>query len=336
MKIAIIGAGVSGIVAARTLTEQLGNAADIHIFEKSRGAGGRMSTRRTDDFEFDHGAQYFTAKNSAFKKAVDTAIRQGHIAPWDGTAKYLKDGKLEDDTGGARFVSAPRMNSWIKSMAVGLNIHTETRVANLDYDFAKWSFDIDRGDHLSTEHSGFDAVICAVPAPQAQALLAPTDFSEVEAIQKVKMDVCFAVMLGFKQPLDLPWDTLRSGDGPASWIALNSAKPSRPTGATTLMVHSGPIWSNTFMNSDKQELKEEIIDAASELTGLALSEANYTTIHRWLYAAVSQGAETPCLVDSSRKILACGDWCLGGRVEGAWLSGKAAAEQVIAWSKAPL
>jgi len=286
MKIAIIGAGVSGIVAARTLTEQLGNAAEIHIFEKSRGAGGRMSTRRTDDFEFDHGAQYFTAKTPAFKKAVDTAIRQG--------------------------------------------------VANLDYDFAKWSFDIDRGDHLSTEHSGFDAVICAVPAPQAQALLAPTDFSEVETIQKVKMDVCFAVMLGFKQPLDLPWDTLRSGDGPASWIALNSAKPSRPTGATTLMVHSGPIWSNTFMNSDKQELKEEIIDAASELTGLALSKADYTTIHRWLYAAVSQGAETPCLVDRSRKILACGDWCLGGRVEGAWLSGKAAANQVIAWSKAPL
>lgn len=328
MKIAIIGAGLSGIVAAKTLNETLGHKADIQIFEKSRGAGGRMSTRRADDFEFDHGAQYFTAKDPAFITAVNAAIAKGYIAPWRGKAKYLKTGSLEKDTGGDRFVSSPRMNSWIKAMTHGLTLHISSRVTKLIKDGAVWTLELDGGK----QHAGFDAVICAAPSPQAQALLAPTGFKELHAIKNTKMDACFAVMLGFKTALDLPWDTLRSLDGAASWIAVNSAKPNRPKGLTTLMIHSGPNWSNANVDNDKLRLQAQIIDAASELTGLDLTTADYRTIHRWLYAAVSEGAGLPCLSDSSLKISACGDWCLGGRVEGAWLSGKAAAEQVISWA----
>ena len=328
MKIAIIGAGLSGIAAAKTLNETLGQKADIQIFEKSRGAGGRMSTRRADAYEFDHGAQYFTAKDPAFRTAVNAAIAQGHIASWHGKARYLKNKVLEEDTGADRFVSTPRMNSWIKAMTHGLNIHLSARVTKLIKDGSVWTLELNDGKR----HAGFDAVICAAPSPQAEALLAPTGFTALNAIKNTKMDACFAVMLGFKTALNLPWDTLRSPDGAASWIALNSAKPNRPKGLTTLMIHSGPIWSNTNVDTDKLKLQAQIIDAASELTGLDLTTADYNTIHRWLYAAVSEGAGSPCLSDSSLQIITCGDWCLGGRVEGAWLSGKAAAEQVISWA----
>ena len=328
MKIAIIGAGLSGIVAAKTLTEELGNEAQIQVFEKSRGAGGRMSTRRTDEFEFDHGAQYFTAKAPAFQAAVTTAIAEGHVTTWDGTAKYLIDSTLENDTGGARYVSTPRMNSWIKSMTKELNIQMSSRVNALTQNGAAWTLEFED----SAKQTGFDAVICAAPAPQAEVLLAPTGFEALDAIKNTKMDACFVVMLGFKEPLDLPWQTLRCPDGAASWIALNSAKPGRPDERTTLMIHSGPNWSNTYAEHNKQELQKEIVEAASDLTAIDLTTASYSTIHRWLYAAVSKGAEQPCLTDSSRKLIACGDWCLGGRVEGAWLSGKAAAEQVISWA----
>ncbi len=328
MKIAIIGAGLSGMTAAKILTDRLGYKAQIKVFEKSRGAGGRMSTRRTDEYEFDHGAQYFTAKGPAFKTAVDAAITEGHVTTWDGTAKYLKDSTLEDDTGGARYVSTPRMNSWIKSMAGGLDIKTSLRVNAIVKDGHSWTLQFTD----QPEQTGFDAVICAAPAPQAEVLLAPTGFEALDAIQNTKMDACFAVMLGFKEPLDLPWHTLRSPDGAASWIAVNSTKPGRPDERTTLMVHSGPNWSNTYAEHDKQELQEKIVEAASELTAIDLTTASYSTIHRWLYAAVSKGAEQPCVADNSRKIIACGDWCLGGRVEGAWLSGKAAAEHVVSWA----
>ena len=330
MKIAIIGAGLSGITAARTLTDTLGSKAEITIIEKSRGAGGRMSTRRADDFEFDHGAQYFTAKDPGFKIAVDVAIGEGHVAPWNGTAKYLKKGSLQIDTGGARYVSTPRMNSWIKAMAGSLNLQTSSRVSGLIKTAEGWTLAFEN----NTAASGFEAVICAVPSPQAEALLEPIDFKDLGRIKSSQMEACFAVMLGFSQAQSLPWDTLRSADGPASWIAVNSAKPGRPETGTTLMVHSGPDWSNMNVDRDKTLLQSEIIEAATELTGLDLSRADYVTIHRWLYAAVSKGAGQPCLADQERKIVACGDWCLGGRVEGAWLSGKAAAEYIIDWSKA--
>ena len=329
MKIAIIGAGLSGITAARTLSEKLGASADITVFEKSRGAGGRMSTRRTDDFEFDHGAQYFTAKNPLFQSVVDAAVSYGHIMPWHGTAKYLKNGTLEDDTGGARYVSAPRMNSWIKAMASPLNIKTSARVSALKRDEPGWMLEFEGG----AKEAGFDTVICAVPAPQAKALLEPLAFAQLPEINSAKMEACFALMLGFHAPQALPWHSLRSLDGPASWIAVNSAKPARPKGGATLMVHSGPNWSNENVDRDKAELQAEMIMAASDLTGLDLARADYSTIHRWLYAAVSKGAGQACLADGPRKIVACGDWCLGGRVEGAWLSGKAAAEQVLKWAE---
>jgi predicted NAD/FAD-dependent oxidoreductase len=331
MKIAIIGAGLSGIVAAKTLSARFSGHHGISVFEKSRGAGGRMSTRRTDEFEFDHGAQYFTARDPAFKAAVDHAIDQGHVKPWDGTTKYLKaNGKLEDDSGGARYVSAPRMNSWIKAMSNGLNIQTQARVHELVSTENGWTLKLED----DTAHTGFDAVICAVPSPQAAVLLAPTGFDKIEDITTAKMDACFAVMLGFEDTLDLPWDTLRTPDGPASWIAVNSAKPDRPNTGTTLMVHAGPKWSNRNVERDKAELQAAIIAAASQLTGYDLTKAKYTTIHRWLYAAVSKGTGQACLADESEKLVVCGDWCLGGRVEGAWLSGKAAAEQVLKWANA--
>ena len=331
MKIAIIGAGLSGIVAAKTLSAKLSGHHGISVFEKSRGAGGRMSTRRTDDFEFDHGAQYFTARDPAFKAAVDHAIDQGHVKPWDGTTKYLKaNDKLEDDSGGKRYVSTPRMNSWIKAMSNGLNIQTQARVHELVSTDDGWTLKFED----STKQDGFDAVICAVPSPQAEALLAPTEFSKMDDITKAKMDACFAVMLGFDKTLNLPWDTLRSPDGPSSWIAVNSAKPDRPQTGTTLMIHAGPKWSNNNVERDKSELKAEMITVASRLTGHDLTQAKYGTIHRWLYAAVSQGAGQTCLADDKAKLVACGDWCLGGRVEGAWLSGKTAAELVLKWSDA--
>lgn len=329
MNIAIIGAGLSGVTAAKTLQAELGDKARITVFEKSRGAGGRMSTRRTDDFEFDHGAQYLTAKDPVFQTAVERAIETGHVAPWHGKAKYLKNGTLEPDTGGDRFVALPRMNSWIKSMAAGLTVEMSTRVSGLSRNTDRlWTLRFEDGQQAS----GFTHVIAAIPAPQAQALLSLVNFGPLNLIEETRMEACFAVMAGFHKTLELPWDTLRSIDSPASWIAVNSAKPGRPKTGTTLMIHSGPDWSAANVERDKAELQDEILSEARKITGIDFGDAAYLTIHRWLYAAVSKGAGQPCLADSGLGLIACGDWCLGGRVEGAYLSGLAAAKTLMTWA----
>jgi len=188
-KIAIIGAGLSGLTAAHALKDR----ANVIIFDKSRGVGGRMSTRYAGDYEFDHGAQYFTARDPRFQAAVLPAIEQGVIAPWQGRAVYRKEGGLMPDTGSDRFVGTPRMNSWAKELAKGLDITLSARVSGLRRKDGQWALSFEEG----ASQGGFDYVICAIPSVQAQALL-PDDFEGMEALQATKMDACFALMVGFE------------------------------------------------------------------------------------------------------------------------------------------
>lgn len=314
--IAIIGAGMSGLSAAHALQGQ----ANVALFDKSRGVGGRLSTRYAGAYEFDHGAQYFTVKSPEFQKIVNTALSQGHVAPWTARAKYFKDGHLVDDTGGNRFVGTPRMNSWAKALAESLDVSVGLRV--LKFERAKdglWTLHFETGE----SRSGFDGVICTAPPQQAAALL-PSDFSKRNAIERAKMDVCFAVMVGLDSDLVLEWDSLRVKGLPVGWLAVNSAKPGRDQNPT-LVIHSAPEWSNAHVDHDKAWVENTLLSVASELVDQDLSKAPHKALHRWLYSSVAKDAGQDCLFDPALNIAACGDWCVGGRVEGAFLSGLAAA-----------
>lgn len=319
--IAIIGAGLSGIVAANGLRD----VADVTVFDKSRGVAGRMSTRRTDSFEFDHGAQYFTARDPQFKAAVNHAVLAGHVAPWNGKAVYHKDGKYEPDTGGQRYVSTPRMNSWAKTMAEGLNVKTSHRATHVSREADRWSVHF---DGQNTAH-GFDWIIMAAPAPQVVVTL-PSYVSFADDLAKVQMQPCFALMLGLKSLPNVDWQTLRDEDGPASWIAINSAKPGRPNARPTLMVHAGPAWSQAHVDADKDDIAAHMLRATQAVMDIEPSDIDYQTVHRWLYASVLRGAGQDSLVDLESQLAACGDWCPGGRVEGAYISGLSVAERIKA------
>jgi len=317
--IAIIGAGMSGLIAAH----QLKNLSDVRLFEKSRGVGGRMSTRYAGAYEFDHGAQYFTARDPRFQSAVELAIEQGVVAPWEGRAFYLKDEGRVLDTGGDRFVATPRMNSWPKALAQGLDISLEARVSRLSKSDNQWTLHFEDG----AQQVGFDYVICAVPSVQAIDLL-PDDFSEMAALKRAKMDTCFALMVGFEGIYDLGWDSLRTSHGPAAWLAVNSDKPGRNKSMTTLIVHSAPEWSNRYAQADREWVRTEMEASAKEICGKNTSAASHLNLHRWLYASSSVSPAQAILRDPGTGLVACGDWCSGGRVEGAYLSGLAAAAAI--------
>ena len=323
-KIAIIGAGLAGLTAAHALKD----TATVKLFDKSRGVGGRMSTRYAGDYEFDHGAQYFTARDPRFQNAVEAAIEQGVVAPWDGRAFYLKEDSMTRDTGGDRFVGVPRMNSWAKSLAEGLDISLGARVSELSRRDSKWTLSFEGG----SEQSGFDNVICAVPSVQATALL-PDNFNGMAALKGTQMDACFALMVGFDEIHDFGWESLRSSHDSAAWLAVNSDKPSRSKGKTTLMVHAAPDWSNTHAQADRDWVQTEMEASASTLCGTDISAAPHRALHRWLYASVSASpSNSPgeaAIYDQGIGLVACGDWCLGGRVEGAFLSGLAAADSLL-------
>ena len=318
--IAIIGAGLSGLTAAHALS----GSAKVKLFDKSRGVGGRMSTRYAGEYEFDHGAQYFTARDPRFQDAVVAAIEQGVVAPWEGRAFYLKDHGMSRDTGGDRFVGVPRMNSWAKALAEGLDISLGARVSQVLRTEDKWTLHFEDG----SEHGGFDHVICAVPSVQAQVLL-PDDFSGMDAIKAAKMQACFALMVGFDEEHDFGWDSLRVSDNVNAWLAVNSDKPGRAKAKTTLMVHAAPEWSDTHAEAERDWVQAEMEASAAKLCGVDIAAAPHIALHRWLYASVSASPKMGALHDAASGLTACGDWCLGGRVEGAYLSGLAAAEMVL-------
>jgi predicted NAD/FAD-dependent oxidoreductase len=96
--VAVIGSGLSGLSCERTLAD---HGFTVTVFEKSRGVGGRMATRRAEDnLSFDHGAQYFTARDSRFKRYVDSWLHDAIVAPWTGRIVVLEEGDIKEDMSG--------------------------------------------------------------------------------------------------------------------------------------------------------------------------------------------------------------------------------------------
>lgn len=303
-KIAIIGAGVAGITAARELSAH----ADVSVFEKSRGVSGRLATRYADPYQFDHGAQYFTARSAEFKAVLAPYIQSGIVQHWPD---------------GQRYAAVPKMNALVKAMMDDLNVHIAERITEL--------IRSDDGWHLSA-HSGlfygpFDLVICAIPAEQAQTLL-PQTFSERAALDASKMLPGFTVMVGTDTPWPLDWDYKAFTDSPIASIAVNSSKPGRQT-RTSIVIQSDNRWAQTHVDADRDVVMAELLAQFKTLTGMDADNSPHKVIHRWLYANVDVPAGQPFLLDAQQGLAACGDWCIAGRVEAAFQSGLRLAGQVI-------
>ncbi|MGB5510127.1 MAG: FAD-dependent oxidoreductase, partial [Woeseiaceae bacterium] len=200
-RIAIIGAGLAGLVVARRLSGHH----EVAVFEKSRGVGGRMATRRASPFEFDHGAQFFTARSAAFRKFLEPLISAGVVASWNARFVELPAGPASGDRQWAddypHYVGVPGMNAVGKWLARNLDVQTGVEVANINRGGRRWRLT----DTHGTDLGDFDWVVLAAPAPQT-ARLAPAESDISERAMTARMRACCALLLGFDAPLDLPWD----------------------------------------------------------------------------------------------------------------------------------
>ena len=314
IKIAIIGAGLSGLTFAHLLQDY----ADITLFEKARGVGGRMSTRCAEPYFFDHGAQYFTARTKRFQDFIQTLIGKGIIERWNARyVKFIGNQIIEKRNWldeGPRYVGVPGMSHIAKFLAQGLNIHCNKRIISLNHQ-GTWQLIDEEG----RQSQGFDWVICTAPPPQAVDLL-PDSFKYHADIQVIKMRSCFSLMLGFEQSLPLDFEAAHVTDSDLSWIAVNSHKPQRPD-LFTLMVHSSEDYAEAHIDDDRDQVIKHLINETSHIIGQNVSQANYKNIHCWRYANnADKKQKSAVFIDQDLKLAACGDWCLGGRVEGAFTS----------------
>ena len=322
IRIGVIGAGIAGLAAARTLHD---HGHWVSVFEKSRGPGGRAATRRYGDIGFDHGAQYFTARDPAFRRAVSAWQEAGIVTTWPARMARVEDNRLSPspDTQ-PRFVAVPGMNALGKHLAADLDVHRQTRVAPPEHDAAGWLLTSEEGAALGR----FDALIVATPAPQAVPLLQVQAPALARIAGQVEYHPMWAAMLHVDNDDPAGFDGLFVKDGPIGWAARNHGKSGRV--GTTWVVHASTAWSREHLDSEPADVSARLSGALAKLLGLAPGKVRPAGTHRWLYSLAANPLSSGALWQPDLQLAACGDWCNGARIEGAYLSGVSAAAHLLA------
>lgn len=307
MTIAIVGAGLAGLTCATALAAA---GRDVTLFDKGRAAGGRMATRRIETSggtaTFDHGAQYFTARDPAFRAVVDQWHADGLAAPWPAA-------------GPDAWVGTPAMTSPVRALAEPLTVHCPIQIDAVGRTDDGWTI-----GGLS-----FDTLAVAFPAEQAGPLLRPIHADFADRADATPAAPCWTVMVAFPDPLALP-DTLRQ-DGehdPIGWAARNNAKPGR-TGPESWVIQAGPDWSRNNLERTPDEIVPLLLAALAARCDTPPPEPLAASAHRWRYAR--SGSEgSGALWDPTLRLGVCGDWLIAPRIEAAWLSGTKLAAAILA------
>ncbi len=328
MNIAIIGSGLAGMTAASALRHEH----DITVFEKSRGASGRMCTRRrTSDnginFAFDHGAQYFTIRGARFKQQLAPLIAAGIVQPWDVSMVTLAPDGTATPREHDAYVACPGMTALAKTIGADIPIHNGVEIVQITRQGLSQKWQLEDKDGQS--HGDFDLVVSAIPAVQAANLM-PTLAAKAK-LEQVKMMACFTVMLGVDAPLNLPWGGAFVQDHLLGFIAVNSTKPARQ-GGTSLVVQANNEWAEPRIEYDPAAIEAEMHEAIKALIGIDANDAALTSFHRWRYAATQIPLGQSHIWDQEQGLAIIGDWCLKGRVEAAYDSGVALADAILASS----
>lgn len=310
--IAIIGAGLAGSVLARTLHDA---GAQVMVFEKSGGTGGRLATRRTDHGAFNHGAQYLSAKHAAFRAMLTGLARADAAEVWT---------PHDQDRDAVWHVGKPGMSGVVKPLLKDINVVSRTRVTAIIKDETKALLNAD-GASLGQ----FDHVIVTAPTPQAYDLLSPVDpvFQSLASVRYAPNWTFMSVFEG----TDIVPDFARGT--PADIIGWQ-AVAFRAAGNLGIVVQAGAEWSRDHLELEKDDAGARIL-AALQNRHPSLGEPLHVDAHRWRYALVERPLGTPFLGSRCNTFFASGDGMLGGRAESAFESARALADHLKSAVLAP-
>jgi renalase len=320
----VVGAGISGLLAADALQREGWN---VTVLDKGSGVGGRMATRRVGGGTFDHGAQFFTVRGDRFSDLVEGWLDTGAAAEWSrGFADA--DGRPNED-GHPRYRGARGMTSIPKHLARGLDVRTGERAVRVGTEAYGWGVACESGLRLETS-----SLLLAMPVPQALELATSGDYelpaSTRQQLEAVSYGPCLALMalLDGSANVPAPGGMQIKGE-PLDWIGDNQRKGISDLPAIT--IHAGPEWSRAHFEDDEAEIGRQLISFASDRLGVDLSSLiTETSLARWRYSWVTDGhQETFVVASEDPALLFCGDAFGQPKVEGAALSGLAAADYLL-------
>lgn len=330
--VAIIGAGLAGITAAR----ELGPNFKVTLFEKSSGLGGRMACRRIGAHRFNHGAQFLTARSEKFQSVVDDALSENTLHHWTPKLITLEKGekRFKRTWFEPHYIAQPGMNSLAKQLSKNLCIESETEITKLEGGESNWRVHTSEDDF----HGPFDWVVCTAPAPQSLTLL-PPGFAELDKIAEVEFSPCFALMIGFDSKVSIGLETAVVKNSALAWVSISTnsdgdnsnnidGQPTTSKSTTSILLHADNEWSRKHLDDDIESVKAVLLEEFERLIGKDLPAPSALDLHRWKFARCETPVEDMFLIDPIQQLAVCGDWCGGNRVEAAYLSGHQLAQEL--------
>lgn len=315
----IVGAGLSGLVAARTLED-----ANVRttVLEKEDKVGGRMRTDRIQEGVFDHGAQFFTVRDDRFERMVEDWISAGVAEVW--THGFADQNGEKHNDGYPRYRGTRGMTAIAEHLARGLDVRTGAKVTHARADERGWEVFAGGLRHTA------DALVLTAPVPPALALMDDSGIAlpaEVrEALESIGYDPCIAMMALPDGPSGVPEPGgVQIGGEPLFWVSDNQKKGISEAPAVT--IHAGPEWSREHARSDDAAVARLLLEEAKDYVG---TKVKATVVYRWEHSMPLEPYEEPFVyVEGPPPLIFCGDAFAGPKVEGAVLSGLAAAEKLL-------
>jgi len=306
MNIAVIGSGMAGLTAARIL-EAAG--AIVTVFDKSKGTGGRLSSRSFEGGWIDHGAPYFSSERPGFSEFLRNHLPAENLQPWQPHVMSTlgADEQLHS-------IGVPRSSAITRGLLGDLRFQPSTRIARLAVSADGWQLFNDGESLLGC----WPQLVIAVPAPQALALLRDQP-PLAEAISTVTMEPCWVTAVQSKTRLTGQADVSVYQDSVVRRIVHNSAKPGR-LNTNVYLVQATKSWSLLHLEETAENVGNQLKKRFDQLVSND-GDSEILFSHRWRYAFTESALGRSCLWDAELSLGVCGDWCLGQRVEDAWQSG---------------
>jgi len=338
---AVVGAGIAGVACARTLV-QAGHR--VSVFEREDQVGGRMASESTPFGRFDSGAQYFTVRDPRFARVLEDTPQI--CKRWSANLVRVLDphGRVAEAALPAmepHWVAQPGMDALVAHWAVplGESLLTGTQVTRIEADALdpkRWQLRTAGSDQSQHVYSGFDAVLLAVPPARTRELLNGGRLSREigRQIEPVRISPCWTLMIAFPQAnqptlshLGPQWNAARSTHHRVAWLARESSKPGRdPIERWTLQASAA--WSQEHLRDDAARVEAKLLRAFAEITGIR-AEPSHAQARCWPEAQTQVPLGKPNLWDAKARIGVAGDWCMGHRIEDAFLSGLTLALKTI-------
>ena len=333
MKIGIIGAGIAGLTAGRILSKA---GHDVTVYEKSRGLGGRLSTRRTHHsppFKIDHGAPYLTATTDEFRSFISELEKDGIVQQWTDTFGSYSQGTIYPESPGREsgmcYVAPQGMSGIGKYLGRWVDIQLREKIGGLTHvggaSIKKRPWMINSSTINVFE---VDAVIIATPAIQAYGLISTAQDEinlrrMISILDDINYSSTFALMAGYGKRDPVQWKGLICEHPVISWICNESSKRDNSESLNMVAHASSEYTKDRYNEYQTEQVGQDMLTAAGEIMGKWAENPEWHSVHLWRYKIPSKRLDIPFMEseDDWAPLALVGDYFQGSSLEAAYLSG---------------